>query len=65
MLVKDVMNANPISLDSRAPIAEAIYEILEQEESHVPLTGKSGRPVGVASFLDIAAYVETSLETLG
>lgn len=65
MSVKDVMNANPISLDARAPIADAIDEILAQEVSHVPLTGESGRPVGVASFRDIAAYVETSLETLG
>ena len=65
MLVKDVMNANPISLAARAPIADAINEILAQEVSHIPLTGESGRPVGVASFRDIATYIETSLETLG
>ncbi len=60
-----VMTANPISLDARSPIADAIHEILEQEVSHVPLTGESGRPVGVASFRDIATFVETTLETLG
>ena len=63
--VGEVMTANPVSLDARSSIADAIHEILEQEISHVPLTGESGRPVGVASFRDIATFVETSLETLG
>ena len=63
--VEDVMTARPVSLDVRSPIADAIHEILEQEVSHVALTGESGRPVGVASFRDIATFVETILETLG
>lgn len=63
--VEDVMTPSPVSLDVRSPIADAIHEILEQEVSHIPLTGESGRPVGVASFRDIATFVETSLETLG
>lgn len=63
--VEDVMTANPVSLDVRSSVADAIHEILEQEVSHVPLTVESGRPVGVASFRDIATFVETSLETLG
>jgi len=65
MRVRDVMDPNPISLDARSSIAAGIHELLDQEVSHVPLTGESGRPVGVASFRDIATYVETSLETLG
>jgi CBS domain-containing protein len=63
--VEDVMTPSPVSLDVRSPIADAINEILEQEVSHIPLTGESGRPVGVASFRDIATFIETSLETLG
>ncbi|NNF63446.1 MAG: CBS domain-containing protein [Acidimicrobiia bacterium] len=64
-LVRDVMDPNPISLDARSAIADGISELLSHEVSHVPLTGESGRPVGVASFRDIAMYVETILETLG
>jgi len=63
--VKDFMDTNPVSLAARSSIAEGIDELLDHEVSHVPLTGESGRPVGVASFRDIATYVETSLETLG
>lgn len=65
LLVKDVMDPNPVSLDARSSIADGIHGLLDQEVSHVPLTGESGRPVGVASFRDIATYAETSLETLG
>jgi CBS domain-containing protein len=63
--VGDVMTPDPVSLDVRSTVAEAIHRILEQEVSHIPLTAESGRPVGVASFRDIATFVETSLETLG
>jgi CBS domain-containing protein len=63
--VGDVMTPDPVSLDVRSTVAEAIHGILEQDVSHIPLTAESGRPVGVASFRDIATFVETSLETLG
>ena len=63
--VKEVMTADPVVLSARAPIADAISEIIEHEFSHVPLVGESGRPVGVASFRDIAAYLETSFSALG
>ncbi len=63
--VKEVMTADPIVLSARSPIAEAIGKIIEHEFSHVPLVGESGRPVGVASFRDIATYVEASLAVLG
>jgi hypothetical protein len=32
--------------------------------AHVPLLGESGRPVGVASFRDLAAYFEGSVAVL-
>lgn len=63
--VKDVMTPDPTTLRARASIADAIREIADLGFSHVPLVGESGRPVGVASFRDIAAFVETSLESLG
>ncbi len=63
--VKQVMTADPVVLAARSPIADAITQIIEHEFSHVPLVGESGRPVGVASFRDIAAYVEASLAALG
>jgi CBS domain-containing protein len=65
LIVRDVMDPNPVSIDARSSIADGIHELLDHEVSHVPLTGESGRPVGIASFRDIATFVETSLETLG
>lgn len=63
--VKDVMTPDPVSLSARSSIADAIREIADRGFSHVPLAGESGRPVGVASFRDIAAYVEASINALG
>jgi CBS domain-containing protein len=63
--VKDIMTPEPISLAMRAPIADAITKMAERGFSHLPLLGESGRPVAVASFRDIAAYIETSLVALG
>lgn len=65
MQVSEVMTENPIALPARTPIAGAIAPMIEREFSHIPLLGESGIPVGVASFRDLAAYVETSLEAAG
>lgn len=62
--VKEIMSDEPVAISVRAPIADAIEEIIEHEFSHVPLLGETGRPVGVASFRDIAAYVEAHLDAL-
>ncbi len=62
--IKDVMEPDPVSIRARSSIAAGIQELLDNEVSHVPLIGESHRPVGVASFRDIAMYVESSLETL-
>lgn len=54
-----------IALSPRSSIADGIREIAEHGHSHVPLVGESGRPAGTASFRDLAAYVEATLDTLG
>jgi CBS domain-containing protein len=61
MPVADYMTPGPVSLQARAPISDAVRNMAKYRFSHVPLLGESGRPVGVASFRDIATYVETSL----
>lgn len=63
--IKDVMTANPVSLAMRSSIADAIAEMGRRQFSHVPLVGESGRPVGVASFRDVAGYLEAGLGALG
>lgn len=63
--IKDVMDPDPATLDVRSSIADGLERLLADEVSHVLLVGESGRPVGIASFRDIASYVEMSLETLG
>ena len=62
--VSEVMTADPVSLSVRSPIAEAIVQMAEHEMSHVALVAETGRPLGVATFRDVADYYETSLHTL-
>lgn len=62
--VKDIMTEAPVAVPARSPIAGALQAMAEHEFSHVPLLGESGRPVGVASFRDIAGFLESSLQTL-
>lgn len=62
---QDVMTPNPVALAVRSPISAAIQQMADRGFSHVPLLGESGRPVAVASFRDIASYVEASLAALG
>jgi CBS domain-containing protein len=63
--VGDVMTADVVTLSARAPIVDAISQMAELGFSHAPLIGESSRPVGVASFRDVAEYFEASLESLG
>ena len=62
--VGQVMTADPIALAARSPIADAIAQMADRGFSHLPLLGESGRPVAVASFRDIAAYIEASFGAL-
>lgn len=64
LLVADYMTADPVALSARSPIADAIDKMSHHRFSHVPLLGESGRPVGVASFQDIVAYLEASLSAV-
>lgn len=61
--VGEMMSPDVVTLSVRSKIADAIQEMADKGFSHAPLLGESSRPVGVASFRDIAAYFETSLET--
>ena len=62
--VREVMTADPVSLSVRSTIAEAVVQMAEHEMSHVALVAETGRPLGVATFRDVADYYETSLHTL-
>lgn len=63
--VAEVMTEEPVALAVRSPIAGAIAQMADRGFSHIPLLGESGRPVAVASFRDIASYLETSFAALG
>ncbi len=65
LTVAEHMTADPVALRVRSPIADAIEKMAQYRFSHVPLLGESGRPVGVASFRDIASYLEASLSAAG
>lgn len=62
--VADFMTHSPVALSARSPIADAIQKMAASGFSHVPLIGESGRPIGVASFRDIADYFETTVALL-
>lgn len=61
--VGKMMSPDVVTLSVRSKIADAIQKMADKGFSHAPLLGESSRPVGVASFRDIAAFFETSLET--
>lgn len=63
--IDDVMDSRPNTLHVRSSVAEALVTLTAHQDSHVTLTGETDRPVGVASFRDIAAYIESSIEALG
>lgn len=62
--IGDLMDHDPRALEARSHVVDVIQRILDRESSHVPLTGESGRPVGLASVRDVVAFVETALEVL-
>jgi CBS domain-containing protein len=63
--VGDIMTRDVVSVSARSPIGDAIQQMADRGLSHAPLLGESSKPVGVASFRDLASYFETSLESLG
>lgn len=65
LAVGDVMEPHPVALDARAPIAQAVAGMARHEISHVALIADTGKPVGMATFQEVADYFDTSLEALG
>jgi len=63
--IDEVMDPRPNTIHVRSSIADALVTLTANQDSHVTLTGETDRPVGVVSFRDIAAYVESSIEALG
>ena len=57
-----IMDPQPPSIPIRSSIADAIGTLQTSETSNITLTGETGQPAGVASFRQIAAYVEASLD---
>lgn len=64
LTVGEIMTSDVVTLSVRSPIVDAIRQMADRGFSHAPLVGESSRPVGIASFRDVAEYFETSLESL-
>lgn len=62
--VRELMTSYVVTLSARSPISEAIREMASRGFSHAPLLGESSRPVGIASFRDIASFIETNQDSL-
>jgi CBS domain-containing protein len=62
--VREAMSSEVVAVSARSPIADAIHAMADRGFSHAPILGESSRPVGVASFRDLATYFETSLESM-
>ncbi|MEM9465144.1 MAG: CBS domain-containing protein [Actinomycetota bacterium] len=60
-----IMDPRPPAIPIRSSIADAIGTLQISETSNITLTGETGQPAGVASFRQIAAFVEASLEAAG
>lgn len=60
--VESVMTTHPVALTVRSPIADAIVQMAQHEMSHVALVAETGKPLGVATFRDVADYFESSLQ---
>jgi len=59
---REIMVDHPHTMPVRSPIGDAVKLLGADQISNVALVGETGRPVGVASFRQIANYVESTLE---
>lgn len=64
-IVGTYMTEDPISLSPRDMIAEGFHAMAEHGFTHLPLVAETGRPVGIASFRDLADYLETNVAAVG
>jgi CBS domain-containing protein len=55
--VRDVMSADPESLPETANLAQAMRLMSRTRYRHVPVTDKSGRPVGMLSSRHVIGFV--------
>jgi len=56
----ELMSANPVSINQDAPLEEAVGFLSLRGFSAAPVIDDGGRPVGVISRSDIAAYTRAS-----
>ncbi len=64
LTLADVMTAPPKAIAVRSPISQAISALVDNGNSNIALLAETQRPAGVASFRDITAYLESSIEAL-
>ena len=64
LTLADVMTAPPKAIAVRSPVSRAIAALVDNVDSNVALLAETKRPAGVASFRDITAYLESSIEAL-
>jgi CBS domain-containing protein len=60
-VVGDFMTRDVITLSPRESIAAALEHMAERRIRRLPLVGATGKPTGLVSFRDIAAYIEASV----
>ena len=64
LVLADVMTAPPNAIAVRSPVSRAITALVDNDVSNVALLAETQRPAGVASFRDITAFLESSIEAL-
>jgi CBS domain-containing protein len=63
--VEGFMNADPVAVSPRTMIAKGFRQMASHGFTHLPLVAESGRAVGIASFRDLAEYLEVALTAAG
>ena len=58
----EIMLADPHTIPVRSSIADAVATLRTDKTSNVTLVGETGQPAGVASFRQIADFIEASFD---
>lgn len=64
LVLAEIMTSPPKAIAVRSPVSRAISALVDNVDSNVALLAETQRPAGVASFRDITAYLESSIEAL-